>query len=206
MGLRELKKERTRGQLATAACDLIIERGYEATTVEDIAAAVEVSPRTFFRYFPTKEEAIVEILRVGKLDPFVLAFAARPADEPLMTSLRAAARTLIDSTAAEPDTVVKLVRMLGAAPTLRARMAELRHSAQKELAVPIAHRLGVDPAVDGRPRMIAAVTLAMVSAALEHWGDGNGRTDLAGLIDDGFDLLESGVCARTAGECPAPLG
>jgi AcrR family transcriptional regulator len=206
MGLRELKKERTRGQLATAACDLIIERGYEATTVEDIAAAVEVSPRTFFRYFPTKEEAIVETLRAGKLDPFVLAFAARPADEPLMTSLRAAARTLIDSAAAEPDTVVKLVRMLDAAPTLRARMAELRHSAQEELTDPIARRLGVNPAVDGLPRMIAAITLAMVCAALDQWGDSDGRIDLPGLVDDGFDLLESGMRARVAAGRPATVG
>src|SRR3954465_3748234 len=90
MGLRERKKERTRDQLAAAACELFIEHGYDGTTVEDMAAEVEASPRTFFRYSPHKCAVAVEILRTAGLD-LVETFNARPATESLTVSLRATA-------------------------------------------------------------------------------------------------------------------
>src|SRR4051794_34034856 len=91
MTLRERKKQQTREGLAAAAVELFIDRGYDATTIEDIAAAVDVSPRTFFRYYPTKEDVIVDLLRAGVVD-LVERAAARPTSEPLATSLREAAR------------------------------------------------------------------------------------------------------------------
>src|SRR6202161_17209 len=87
-GLRERKKARTRAALREHALRLFGEQGYHATTVEQIAAAAEVSPSTFFRYFPTKEDVVLQ-------DDFdilgVEAFDAQPADLSPVAAYRAAA-------------------------------------------------------------------------------------------------------------------
>jgi AcrR family transcriptional regulator len=77
-GLRERKKQKTRWAIQEHALRLIAEQGYDATTVDQIAAAAEISPSTFFRYFPTKEDLIIEdeydalmLDRLSKLDPAV---------------------------------------------------------------------------------------------------------------------------------------
>ncbi|MBL7498040.1 TetR family transcriptional regulator [Frankia sp. CNm7] len=194
-GLRDRKKERTRDQLAAAARDLVIERGYEATTVDDIAAAVDVSPRTLFRYFPTKDDAIAETLRAdGKLALLAEVFAARAGDEPLMSSLRSAAHTLVDAIGRERAKAVRLARVLDAAPTLRARFADEKRRCQADLAVLIARRLDAEP-TDGRAPMIAALTVEILSAAVDRWAAIGGEADLRAMVDYGFDLLESGATA-----------
>lgn len=204
-GLRARKKERTRDRLAAAACDLVIERGYEATTVEDIAAAVEVSPRTLFRYFPTKEDVVAETFRsAGNLDKFAEVFAARPADEPLVTSLRLSARSLVDLIEAERAKTLMLARVLAAVPTLRARLADQQRHWRIELAVPIARRLGLDPS-DGRPQMVAAITLAILSTAMDQWGASDGQVDIHKIVDCGFELLESGAGPRTESMAAAAM-
>ena len=85
-GLRERKKAKTRAAIQTQALRLIAEQGYEATTVEQIAEAAEISPSTFFRYFPTKEDVVVE----DDYDPLlVVAFgSAGASDRPLTRRLR----------------------------------------------------------------------------------------------------------------------
>src|ERR1700721_1489235 len=86
-GLAARKKERTRRQLAEAAAELFYERGYAATTVDDIVAAVDVSPRTFFRYFPTKEDLVVA-LGSTSFDLFLEELRARPPEESLQEAVR----------------------------------------------------------------------------------------------------------------------
>src|ERR1700691_1105859 len=88
-GLAARKKERTRRQLAEAAAELFYERGYAATTVDDIVAAGDVSPRTFFRYFPTKEDLVVA-LGATSLDLFLEALRDRPPEESLQVAVGAA--------------------------------------------------------------------------------------------------------------------
>src|ERR1019366_2633957 len=85
-GLAARKKERTRRQLAEAAAELFYERGYAGTTVDDIVAAVDVSPRTFFRYFPTKEDLVVALASTS-LVLFLEAFRSRPLGESLQVAV-----------------------------------------------------------------------------------------------------------------------
>jgi AcrR family transcriptional regulator len=198
MGLRERKKERTRDELAAAACHLFTERGYDSTTVEDIAAAVEVSPRTFFRYYPTKADVAVEILQAAAIDLTLETLAARPCTEPLTTSLRMAALAPIDSHEQRPDEVFTVIRMLNANPALRGRLAEVQLRAREQLCALIADRLGADRAKDVRPGLITDLFLTTIASVVDHWGNSNGQADLRQLTDAGFDLLEAGL--RTASD------
>ncbi len=202
MGLRERKKERTRDQLAAAAIALFIERGYDATTVDDIAAAIDVSPRTFFRYYPTKEDVAVELLRAGVLD-LQDALAARPAEEPLPDALRAALRHWAESAGGRAAQMRQLHQLLGTAPRLRARLDQERKHTTEVLSRLIATRLGVDTAADPRPEMITFMIAGVISCAIDRWVAADCAQPLADVVDSGFDMLCSGL---PSSPCPMAAG
>jgi AcrR family transcriptional regulator len=172
-GLRERKKEKTRQALAAAAMRLFAERGYEATTVADIAAAAEVSTRTFFAYFPTKEDVFFTGTQ-ERLDLVRQAFAAHAAALPTLTAMRATLDQIIETAAGDlfaPDRDIRL-RLLLERPELRARGTQLLFSAHQALADGI--RAGV-PDLDGYAAVAAAgatigALVAVVLHALEHGG------------------------------------
>lgn len=194
MGLREAKKERTRGALAIAATRLFTERGYEATTVEDIAAAAEVSPRTFFRYYPAKEDVLEEIFRTGGFEEVV---AARPSDEPVITSLRAAAITVLQRPAENPGPALAVLRMVASRPVLRARLAESQREQAAALTASITARLGSahDPLV---PQLLTSWSLATLDTVLTRWESSDGQLDLLELTRQAFDRLAPAVDALFA--------
>lgn len=199
VSLRESKKQQTRDALAAAAIDLIIERGFEATTVEDIAASVQVSPRTFFRYYPTKEDVVVDLLREGVID-LVHRLAARPADEPLSTALREAALGWADLDAEQTTRMLKLSQVLRSSPCLQPRFDRQRQVGLKDLEREVAGRLGVDceagaVRADCRPQLIVTLVSAVIGDAVQRWSLGGGAEPLRGYIKDGFDLLEFGLPA-----------
>src|SRR5918992_4346071 len=102
VGLRERKKLRTRAQLTDAAFRLFTERGFDGTTIEDIVEEVEVSPRTFFRYFDSKEDVVIGFFdELGKGLRAML--AARPAEEPPFTAVRRALGSLVKLFTSEPE-------------------------------------------------------------------------------------------------------
>ncbi len=172
-GLRERKKEKTRQALASAAMRLFAERGYEATTVADIAAAAEVSTRTFFAYFPSKEDVFFTGTR-ERLDLVRQAFTAHAAALPPLTAMRATLDQIIETAAGDlfaPDRDVRL-RLLLERPELRARGTQLLFSAHQVLADGI--RAGV-PGLDGYGAVAAAgatigALVAVVLHAMEHGG------------------------------------
>lgn len=194
MTLRERKKQQTREGLAAAAVDLFIERGYDATTVEDIAAAADVSPRTFFRYYPTKEDVIVDLLRAGVVD-LVARASARPTSEPLATSLREAARGWAELTPEESTRLLMLSRVLQASPCLKPRFDQQSRVGLDDLEQLVADRLGVGRGVDARPALVVALVSAVLSNAVERWSASKGTLDLVSLVDEGFQLLEFGIGA-----------
>jgi AcrR family transcriptional regulator len=201
MSLRESKKLQTHAGLAAAAIDLIIERGFDATTVEDIAASVQVSPRTFFRYYPTKEDVVVDLLRAGVVD-LVQRLAARPADEPLPTALREAAMGWADLDEEQATRLLKLSQVLRSSPCLQPRFDQQRQVGLKELEREVAARLEArgsaasGPAgIDCRPQLIVTLVSAVLSDAVARWSDGGGRQPLTGFVQEGFDLLVSGLPA-----------
>ncbi|MFP8941110.1 TetR/AcrR family transcriptional regulator [Streptomyces fenghuangensis] len=180
-GLRERKKQRTRDALVRAAHELFAAQGYEHTTIDDITTAVEVSQRTFFRYFAGKEEIAFVLVRAVE-ERFLAAVGERPADEAPLQVLGNALGAVWDGV----DDVVREVVPLGVymrmwqvietTPALTA--AHLRHSTEQEerLAAEIARRTGVDPEHDPRPRVLVAAFAGVLRLAGRRWAVGRDIT------------------------------
>ncbi|MET9388856.1 TetR family transcriptional regulator [Streptomyces sp. NPDC006624] len=181
MNLRERKKLRTRDALLRAALELFATRGYEETTVDDIAAAADVSQRTFFRYFAGKEETAFFVPRLAEA-LVVDAVRARPADEVPLEALR---RAVLESWDAIQEAVAELVpmdlhmrvyRVIESTPALLA--AHLRRAAELEeqLAGIIAEREGLDVDADPRPRIVVALFGGVIRVTERLWSTGDDLT------------------------------
>jgi AcrR family transcriptional regulator len=200
VGLRERKKLRTRAQLTEAALRLFSERGFDATTIEDIVEEVEVSPRTFFRYFDSKEDVVIGFFDdLGKELRAML--AARPPEESPFTAIRRALGSLVDLYTAQADRVIAAKRLAHDTPAIRARLLDKHARWENGVAEELAARLGADLDDDPRPRLIAAVALAAFSTAVNKWVDSSGRQDLPALLDGALEAVATGLDrspARTA--------
>ncbi|KUN87170.1 TetR family transcriptional regulator [Streptomyces griseoruber] len=185
--LRERKKRRTRDALLRAAVELFTSRGYEATTVDAIAEAVDVSQRTFFRYFAGKEEAALGLVELT-VERFVQAVRERPAHEPPLEALRQAVLDGWSSINEVVESVVpvelylRMYRVIESTPVLLA--AYLRRSTEVEetLAAVIAEREGLDVDADPRPRLAVAVFSGVMRVTERQWvAQEEGEFSLAGI-------------------------
>jgi AcrR family transcriptional regulator len=178
LNLRERKKQRTRDALLRAALELFATRGYEETTVDDIAAAVDVSQRTFFRYFAGKEETAFYVPRLAETQ-VVEAVRARPPGEAPLEALR---RAVLESWDTINETIEEIVpvdlhmrvyRVIESTPALLA--AHLRRAAEleEELARIIAEREGLDVDADPRPRIIVALFGGVIRVTERLWSAGD---------------------------------
>ncbi|MFE2282551.1 TetR family transcriptional regulator [Streptomyces sp. NPDC059454] len=177
-GLRERKKQRTRDALVRAALELIATRGYEGTTVDDIAAAVDVSQRTFFRYFASKEEVVFFVPRLAE-SHVVEAVRARPPGEAPLEVLR---RAVLDSWDGINEAVEQLVplelhmrvyRVIESTPALLAAHLRRATELEEELARIVAEREGLDVDADPRPRILVAAFGGVVRVAERRWSTGD---------------------------------
>ncbi|MFE2260305.1 TetR/AcrR family transcriptional regulator [Streptomyces griseosporeus] len=194
-GLRERKKTRTRQAIREAAHRLIEERGYEATTVEQIAERAEVSASTVFRYFPAKEDIVL----TDGYDPVLLAeLRARPAGEPWARSLRCALRRAVERALADGEELRLRTRLLAEVPALRSRMTESTADTARVLCRVIADRTGRDPeSLEVRVHVMSLLGALMETTA--HWAEHDHRDDLAALVDRTLDVLERGLPALDEG-------
>ncbi|MFH9553500.1 TetR family transcriptional regulator [Streptomyces sp. NPDC051445] len=175
--LRERKKQRTRDALLRAAVELFTSRGYDGTTVDEIAEAVDVSQRTFFRYFAGKDEAALALVEMT-VARFVRAVRERPPHEAPMEALRQAVLDGWDSINEVVESVVpvelylRMYRVVESTPVLLA--AHLRRSAEieEDLARVIAEREGLDPDADPRPRLAVAVFSGVMRVTERQWSTG----------------------------------
>ncbi|MEU7578985.1 TetR family transcriptional regulator [Streptomyces sp. NPDC041068] len=175
-GLRERKKQRTRDALLRAALELFTTKGYEETTVDEIAEAVDVSQRTFFRYFANKQEAAFAIQAMVEAR-FVEALRERPAHETPLVALRKAVLSAWDVMGESIEEVVpvelhmRAYQMIESTPSLLA--AHLRRSieTEDEVARVIAEREGLDPG-DPRPSVAVAAFSGVMRVAGRLWGAG----------------------------------
>jgi AcrR family transcriptional regulator len=188
-GLRELKKQKTRWAIQEHALRLIAQQGYDATTVEQIAAAAEISPSTFFRYFPTKEDVVI----ADDYDPMIMdVLAVHVAGEGPVTAFRRAMREVFAQIGDdERRRVFERTRLIMSVPSLRARTFENFTTTTALVAQTLGRRLGTHPD-DLRIRVLAAVCIGALSASIYAWIDADGTRDLADIVDESLALLEGG--------------
>ncbi|MEV5747696.1 TetR family transcriptional regulator [Actinoallomurus sp. NPDC052308] len=189
LGLRERKKLKTRRSIQEHALRLFQEQGYEATTVEQIAEAAEVSPSTFFRYFPTKEDTVL----TDEYDPLILeALRAQPPELSPTEALRNVLRELIgEMLAADRQRILDRSRLMLAVPALRARQWEQTRETQDRIVEALAERLG-RPAGDFELRAFGAALIAVWETTLLAWVENGGEDDILALLDHGLDYLTAG--------------
>ncbi|OBF29624.1 hypothetical protein A5727_23355 [Mycobacterium sp. ACS4331] len=166
VGLRERKKQRTRATLIDAAVQLCLEQGYGNTTVEQIAAAADVSPRTFSRYFATKDAVVMTLL-----EDFVQAVSDEldriPGDVPALEAIKRAHVTVLNAIPSgeveglTPQRIVLMLRIINSTPGLKAAAAEFRPQAT---SVAMAERLGVGVG-DRRLHLVMSVWASIIITA-----------------------------------------
>ncbi|MCU1683561.1 MAG: TetR family transcriptional regulator [Amycolatopsis sp.] len=168
MGLRERKKRAAREALSWAAVRLATERGLENVRVEEIAAEVGVSARTFNNYFPSKEAAVCSFGN-ERHTRIVEGLRSRPADEPLWESLIAVVAEQFSRHGGPDREFVSRVRLMMSTPSIMGEFLKSNVSAERRLADEIARRLGADAEVDLYPRLVAGVVGATSRIALDFW-------------------------------------
>ncbi|MGH8989969.1 MAG: TetR family transcriptional regulator [Acidimicrobiia bacterium] len=191
-GLRERHRRRTEALLEEEALRLFEERGFDLVTVDDISAAADVSRRTFFRYFATKEDVVLAD-QPRRLEELREALAVRPADEPPLRALRQAMLYLASHHQEDKERLLRRAKLMRATPSLQIRAMGTQRAWEQAVTDMMAERLGVDPAVDLRPGVIASATLASLRTAISMWVTGNGRGDLVALVGEALDLLDGGL-------------
>jgi AcrR family transcriptional regulator len=187
-GLREMKKERTRADIVSIATRMFASRGFDDVTVDEIAAEAEVSHRTFYRYFATKEELVLGPLQQG-LDDVVSVFAQRPRSESVIASVRGVIMHLADHYEQDLDNDRQRAALVRATPSLQQRQNE-RQAAFESVIVPlIAERLDVDPVDDIRPALIAGCAVAAIRVATSQWLLSGASRPLMPIVEQALSML-----------------
>jgi AcrR family transcriptional regulator len=204
--LRERKRLRTRDALAAAALELSRRHGFESVTVEQIAAEAEVSRRTFFRYFPTKEAAIFahHAARLARFRAFLEGFGSA---QPFET-VRGAFLALAVDWMRDREQIVAQQRVVDSSPALVAFELSLDREWERAVASALEGRRAPRGPAGRRARVLAGATMGAIRAALREWFDADGRTDLVALGREIFEQLtpagRASGGAQTGHSRPAP--
>ncbi len=184
-GLRERKKQKTKAAIQRAALRLFKRQGYEETTVEQIAAAADISESTFFNYFPSKEDVVI----YDEYDPQIFAaLATGKHDEPLAKSIEKLIGTLGDVFEADRDAIYERAKLSLEVPELRAHAWEELEKARNLIGTIIATRTGRDAS----ELVVRAVSMALVGAAFEasmEWVRNGGRGSFVEPLKTAIDAI-----------------
>ena len=191
--LRERKKARTRASIREHAVRLFQEKGYQETTVEQIAAAAEVSPSTFFRYFPTKEDVVLQ----DDMDLRLLEMLSKqPADMAPLAAIRAAVREAVSSFGeAEMAQLQASTELMMSVPEIRARAMDEFARTIEVIAEAVGQRAGRSPQ-DMAVRVFAGAVVGVIMSVALPWhnlGGGEHTREMFAGIEEGLALLESGL-------------
>jgi TetR/AcrR family transcriptional regulator, regulator of mycofactocin system len=192
LGLRERNKLRTRAEIADATLRLAADRGLEHVTVEQIAAAADIAPRTFFRYFDSKEDALLAD-HPERLELLRDTLTSRPSSEGPLTAVRAAILDVAGDLEDHRDLMLCKVRLMEDNPSLRGRSLEMMGDLERMIAEALAARTGADLDTDFRPYVIAGAVCTAMRVAIDRWGAMGGTGDLTAMVAGALDLLDGGL-------------
>ena len=190
---RERKKLETRQALERAALRLFGEKGYDQTTVEDIAEAADVAVRTFFRYFSSKQDVLfgdVVTDRVGRLRSEL---ADRPVTEDPLESVRAVMDLLDFNSPDEEEQVLARMDLMRRQPSFVSRYLEIIDEMRSIVVDFVAERTGIDPRRDLYPALVGGACAAVWDASLKLWVESGGTRSFRALRTEGFTALTEGL-------------
>jgi AcrR family transcriptional regulator len=185
---------RIRSEVSQVALDLFEGRGFDAVTVDDIADAAGISRRTFFRYFESKEGAVLPF-EEERLELLRRALAARPDGEPVLLTVR---RATLAITEPGPDGLdrrdaLRRLRIVQQNPSVHAQSLEIHSRWEAAVRDVLADHLGTDPSTSVTARVVAGATIAAVRAAVEVWLATGGEAELGDLLAEAYDVLTAGL-------------
>jgi AcrR family transcriptional regulator len=190
--LRERKKQATRRAIQEAAFDLVDEHGLSGVTIEAISYRAGVAPRTFWTYFSSKEDAVLDgdPARAGMMRSALL---SRPPGEDVLTALRRVLEEDMASRVVDRDQALRRARLVRREPQLMAAVAASFDEIERALVLAVAERLGQDPDGDLFPGLIVSAACGACRIAYLRWSDREGCPPLMQLVDEGFQYLARGL-------------
>lgn len=196
-GLHDRRREYVTQEIADASMRLFAESGFDAVTVDEIAAEVGISARTFFRYFPTKDDVLLQHHRRIR-SRLVRAMSRRPPDEGAVTALRNAYLETSTVSPERREEIARQTRFLAGSRALVAKAHGAGATEVAEVAELVAGRLGISPD-DARAETIAVAMDAAAGAAFRRWALADGAEDPAIHVAAALDLLAAGLEVSVAG-------
>jgi AcrR family transcriptional regulator len=191
-GLRERKKAATRAALSRAAWSLMVETGLDAVTIEAVAEAVNVSPRTFRNYFSSREEAIVDALAQRNMK-IVEKLRARPDTESVWDSLVVVLPSALTEIVGDRGDFLALIQAIGKDPAMLAQNLLVFERTRQLIAEVIAERTGTDADRDLTPRLAAGAVTIAIRASVELWARGRTDATLPDLVLESLAQLRAGL-------------
>lgn len=189
---RQRKKLATRRALHDAAFELVDRNGLSGTTIEAISERAGVAPRTFWAYYASKEDAVIDrnpewpaILRADLL--------ARPADEDAVTALRRVLERYVADRVIDSDRAVRRLQLVRREPQLMAAAAAVFDEIEQALTLAIAERLHLDPDTDLRPAVLVMAACGATKVAQHRWAGQKGRQPFDELLAAAFEELAEGL-------------
>ncbi|MGD9796898.1 MAG: TetR/AcrR family transcriptional regulator [Acidimicrobiia bacterium] len=204
-GSRAEQRRATTLRLEEVALELFAEHGYDNVTTAQIAAAAEVSHRTFFRHFPGGKEDLLLVEHRESLAEVAKELLARPPHEDILTAVRMSVSRIAHTfeRADDVDRALKRRKVLADTPALRGRALAEQIGGQDALIHLVAVRMSVDPDRDLRPRLIVATYLAAIQVALLAWVMGS-EEPIDSLCSRALDALDDGLRHAVATASPIP--
>jgi AcrR family transcriptional regulator len=188
LGPRERRRLRTMREIQGEALRLFAEHGYERTTIEQISDAADISARTFFRYFPTKEDVVLW----DEYDAIVPELLRdRSTGEPLAQRMRAITRQSIEALYRhDPARLLARHRLLSTVPVVRARFLEFARTGVELL---IKSYAAGTPSDELKARLVATAIMDAAAVALDRWQQSDGKADLLAQFDQAIELMVDGI-------------
>jgi len=190
--LRQRRSEQLRSEIERAALRVFAQRGYSAVTVDDIATEAGISIRTFFRYFPAKDEVLVAELR-RSIDRIAAELAARPAEESPVEALRHALLAQIADVGMDREVSGDWLQTVAENPELLAKAWAMASAHRLAVTDLLAARLGVDAATDLRPGVITSTMFAAAEYASRVWLAGGADGSLQETTAQALAFVEGGL-------------
>lgn len=191
-GLRERKKRATRGAIHRAAVELVEKHGLAAVTTEQIATRAGVSPRTVFNYFATKQDAVLG-LRDEDLQNVADWLERRPAGEPLLDGVRAAAAMILTPPDADVDLRRRRRTILFGEPDLLGAIVQNNIAVEHALVAALERRTGTGPGADLRLRVLVTASLATLRSCVGLFQEDYRGPGFDTTVDEAFEYLRSGL-------------